>query len=84
MTEAKTESRNQILTESPRQNGECVRVSLDEFKGFVNVHIRVWRLIAPDDIRPSRKGIALRLEPDELDSVIEGLRQARASIEEEI
>lgn len=77
-------SRNQIFTEHPRKNGELVRVTSDEYKGFVNVHVRVWKQTAPDDIRPSHKGVALRLEIDEIDSVINGLRQARALIEEEI
>lgn len=77
-------SRNQTFSEHLRKNGELVRVTLDEYKGFENVHVRIWKQAAPDDVRPSRKGVALRLEPDELDSVIEGLRQARASIEEEI
>ena len=77
--EAKTESRNQILTESPRQNGECVRVSLDQFKGFENIHIRIWKKADADDdtySRPSYKGIALRPDVAELEAVIEGLTKA--------
>jgi len=73
------ESKTRILTESPRKNGELVRVALDEFKGFLNVHIRIWKKADADDdtySRPSYKGITLRPDPAELEAVITGLTRA--------
>lgn len=53
---------------------EEIRLTLDTFKGVELVNIRVWYRSDDGDYRPSKKGVAFKL--DLLPHVIEALRKA--------
>jgi len=57
---------------------DTLRVSASEFKGTTYVDIRVWFTDREGGLRPTNKGVALRLEA--LPAVIEALQAAHDAL----
>lgn len=65
-----------IIARVPKNRIEEVVISIDEFKGRKYLDVRVWSIAnSVDDPRPTGKG--LKLAPDRIEELIEGLNKAR-------
>lgn len=57
----------------PKNSREELRVSLDTFKGHSLINLRIWYLSRDGDMRPTKKGIAMRTDtlPEVIAALIE-------------
>ena len=51
-----------MIAEWPVNRRECVRISLEQFKGVELINIRKWYRADDESIRPTRDGIALHVK----------------------
>lgn len=51
-----------VVKEWPLNGRECVRISLEQFKGLPLINIRKWYRADDDSIRPTKDGIALQVK----------------------
>lgn len=74
-----------VLASIARKNRAMLKVTLDEFHGFLNCNVRVWKPQGDSDTdfsKPTTAGVALRTAtPDEINVVIDGLNKALAFLE---
>lgn len=66
-----------IFLEQPRGR-DVLRVSASEFKGTTYVDIRVWYYDREGGLRPSPKGVSLRVEA--IPEVVEALQAAHDAL----
>jgi hypothetical protein len=69
-----------VIAEWPRNNGEIVRISLDRFKTFFTIDIRIWWRDANGTFKPGRAGLMLPVThlPKLTESFVSALRRAEA------
>lgn len=63
----------------PKNSREELHVSLDAFKGHTLINLRVWYRSEDGDMRPTKKGVALRA--GSLPAVIAALTELNSHIE---
>lgn len=63
-----------VVAEWPRNERELLLTTLSKFRGRVSIDVRIWFRTEAGELRPSRRGISLRLT--EISDIREGLRKA--------
>lgn len=63
-----------VIATIPKNSREEVRISLSEFRGVDLINLRIWFDAKDGDKRPSKDGLALRLE--KLPDLIQALQGA--------
>jgi hypothetical protein len=66
----------QLIASIGKNRSEVIRVSLSEYNGHDLANLRVWFTADDGDMRPSKAGIAFRLE--KLPAVIQALNDLEA------
>lgn len=68
---------DRIVYSWPRGRDEEVRATLSEFKGRLYAHVRVYVADDADEMHPTRKGIAVRVEDlPHLSAAVDALLEA--------
>jgi hypothetical protein len=62
-----------ILKEIPRERGEVLRLSVNEYKGKLLLNIRIWYTDENEELRPTKKGVTVNAKqfPDFKGAVID-------------
>lgn len=62
-----------------RSDSECLRVTVDEYRGRMLVDIRVWYVAPGGEWKPGRSGVSLR--PEQLAQVVQALMLAARAVD---
>lgn len=74
-----------IITEIQKNSMEKIKIQLNKFKGKQIIDVRSWIMDNPtkqDELKPTKKGISLQ-PGEQLESVIQGLQEAKAILQKE-
>jgi hypothetical protein len=63
-----------LVAEWPRNEREVLRIMLSKFRGRISIDVRVWFGTERGELRPSRRGVSLRLT--EISDIRAGMRKA--------
>lgn len=65
-----------IIAEIPKNRREVIRVECSEYQGHKLANVRVWFRTEDDELRPSKKGVSIKLQHAE--EVAKALLEAAA------